>query len=135
MTSDSSSPTLVCYDGSEHSRRSLEAIRGLLAPSEVVVLTVWQPLVTKLAEGGSFGVFALDQESEVDEAEERAARAAAEVPLQLGDTRVELVASPPQVERAIVGELRLRGQRRRRHRAAALLGRRIAAVALLLVHP
>jgi nucleotide-binding universal stress UspA family protein len=83
MTPDSNKPTLVCYDGSEHSRRSLETIRGLLAPSEVVVLTVWQPLVTKLAEGGSFGVFALDEESEVDEAEQRAARAAADEAAEL----------------------------------------------------
>jgi nucleotide-binding universal stress UspA family protein len=83
MTPASTRPTLVCYDGSDHSRRSLEAIGGLLAPSDVVVLTVWQPLVTKLAEGGSFGVFALDEESEVDDAEERAARAAAEEAAEL----------------------------------------------------
>ena len=78
MPSDSKKPTLVCYDGSDQSSRSLEAIRGLLAPTEVVVLTVWQPLVTKLAETGSFGVFALDDETEVDDSEERAARDAAE---------------------------------------------------------
>src|ERR1700722_15681140 len=78
MPSDSKKPTLVCYDGSDESNRGLESIRGLLAPSEVVILTVWQPLVTKLAETGSFGVFALDDETEVDELEEQAARAAAE---------------------------------------------------------
>jgi nucleotide-binding universal stress UspA family protein len=78
MTSDPKKPTLVCYDGSDESSRALDAIRGLLAPAEVVVLTVWQPLVTKLAETGSFGVFALDDETEVDESEERAARDAAE---------------------------------------------------------
>jgi nucleotide-binding universal stress UspA family protein len=78
MTSDPKKPTLVCYDGSDESSRALDAIRGLLAPSEVVVLAVWQPLVTKLAETGSFGVFALDDETEVDESEERAAREAAE---------------------------------------------------------
>ena len=78
MTSDPKKPTLVCYDGSDESSRALEAIRGLLAPSEVVVLTVWQPLVTKLAESGSFGVFALDDETDVDDSEERAARDAAE---------------------------------------------------------
>jgi nucleotide-binding universal stress UspA family protein len=78
MTPDSHKPTLVCYDGSEHSRHGLESIRGVLAPGELVVLTVWQPLVTKLAETGSFGVFALDEESNVDQAEERAARTAAE---------------------------------------------------------
>jgi nucleotide-binding universal stress UspA family protein len=78
MTPDSTKPTLVCYDGSDQSRRGLQAIGGLLAPTELVVLTVWQPLVTKLAETGSFGVFALDDESEVDESEEKAARDAAE---------------------------------------------------------
>jgi nucleotide-binding universal stress UspA family protein len=78
MTPDAKKPTLVCYDGSDQSRRGLDAIRGLLAPAEVVILTVWQPLVTKLAETGSFGVFALDDETEVDESEEQAARAAAE---------------------------------------------------------
>jgi nucleotide-binding universal stress UspA family protein len=78
MTPDQNRPTLVCYDGSEQSRRGLESLRGMLVPSEVVVLTVWQPLVTKLSETGSFGVFALDEESELDSAEERAAREAAE---------------------------------------------------------
>jgi nucleotide-binding universal stress UspA family protein len=78
MSAPSDKPILVCYDGSDDSRRGLEAIHGLLAPSEVVVLTVWQPLVTKLSEGGSFGVFALDDETEVDETEEQAARTAAD---------------------------------------------------------
>ena len=78
MTTASDKPVLVCFDGSDDSRRSLEAIHGLLAPTEVVILTVWQPLVTKLSEGGAFGAFALDDESEVDEAEERAARTSAE---------------------------------------------------------
>jgi nucleotide-binding universal stress UspA family protein len=78
MTPDAKKPTLVCYDGSDQSNRALESIRGLLAPAEVVVLTVWQPLTTKLAETGSFGVFALDDETEVDESEEKAARDAAE---------------------------------------------------------
>ena len=78
MTPDSTKPTLVCYDGSTGSSRGLEAIRGLLAPTEVVVLTVWQPLVTKLAETGSFGAFALQDEGEVDDSEQSAARAAAE---------------------------------------------------------
>src|ERR1700722_5449651 len=78
MPSDSKKPTLVCYDGSDESNRGLESIRGLLAPSEVVILTVWQPLVTKLAETGSFGVFGLGDETEDDETEEQAARASAE---------------------------------------------------------
>ena len=40
MTEDSTKPTLVCHDGSKHSLHSLEALDGLLAPTEVVVLTV-----------------------------------------------------------------------------------------------
>src|ERR1700733_12421852 len=78
MTPDSKKPTLVCYDGSDESNRGLESIRGLLAPAEVVILTVWQPLVTKLAETGSFGVFGLGDETEVDESEEKAAGVSAE---------------------------------------------------------
>ncbi len=39
---------------------------------------------------------------------------AAQIPLQLGDARGQLVASPPKVEGSFVGELALRGQRRRR---------------------
>jgi nucleotide-binding universal stress UspA family protein len=57
MTPASNKPTLVCYDGSDQSRHGLESVRGVLSPGELVVLTVWQPLVTKLAETGSFGVF------------------------------------------------------------------------------
>jgi nucleotide-binding universal stress UspA family protein len=78
MTPDAQKPTLVCYDGSEESSRALAAIRGLLTPTQVVVLTVWQPLTTKLAETGSFGVFALEDETELDDSEEQAARQAAE---------------------------------------------------------
>ncbi len=76
MTSEK--PILVCFDGSEQSLRGLQAIRDVLAPADAVILTVWEPLVAKLAETGSFGAFALDDESVVDEAEEKAAREAAE---------------------------------------------------------
>ena len=102
MTSASAGPALVCYDGSDHSRHSLEAIRGLLAPTEVVILTVWQPLVAKLSEGGSFATFAFDEESQVDETEERAARAGAEEAAELAraaghhaTVRVERAAGAP----------------------------------------
>jgi nucleotide-binding universal stress UspA family protein len=84
MTSASEKPILVCYDGSENSRHGIAAIRGLFAPTEVIILTVWQPLVTKLAESGSFGVVAIDDESQADEAEERAARAAADEAAERG---------------------------------------------------
>lgn len=78
MTDDLKRPILVCFDGSEESRRGLQTIRGVLTKTEVVILTVWQPLVTKLAETGSFGVFALEAEGEVDLEERGAATKAAE---------------------------------------------------------
>jgi nucleotide-binding universal stress UspA family protein len=74
----SSKPTLFCYDGSEGSRRALASVIGLLASSDAVVLTVWQPLSARLAETGGFGVFALDDEDVVDTQEEAAARETAE---------------------------------------------------------
>jgi nucleotide-binding universal stress UspA family protein len=74
----SSKPTLLCYDGSEDSRRALASVADLLASNEAVVLTVWQPLVARLAETGGFGVFVLDDEDQVDTQEETAARETAE---------------------------------------------------------
>ena len=73
-----SKPTLVCYDGSEDSRQALHAVGDLLASTDAVVLTVWQPLTAVLAEAGGFGMFALDDEDKIDAEEEAAARAAAE---------------------------------------------------------
>jgi nucleotide-binding universal stress UspA family protein len=73
-----SKPTLFCYDGSEDSRRALNAITDLLASNEAVVLTVWQPLAARLAETGGFGVFVLDDEDVVDTQEQVAARETAE---------------------------------------------------------
>jgi nucleotide-binding universal stress UspA family protein len=74
----SSKPTLLCYDGSEDSRRALASVGDLLASSDAVVLTVWQPLAARLAETGGFGVFMLDDEDQVDTQEEAAARETAE---------------------------------------------------------
>jgi nucleotide-binding universal stress UspA family protein len=74
----SSKPTLICYDGSDDSRRALASVSDLLASRDVVLLTVWQPLVARLAETGGFGVFALDDEDQVDTEEEAAARKLAE---------------------------------------------------------
>ena len=71
-------PTLFCYDGSDESRRALGSVAGMLSSRSAVVLTVWQPLVARLTETGGFGVFALEEESEVDERERDAAREAAE---------------------------------------------------------
>lgn len=50
----------------------------MLTSRSAVVLTVWQPLTARLSETGGFGVFALEQESELDEQERDAARDAAE---------------------------------------------------------
>jgi nucleotide-binding universal stress UspA family protein len=71
-------PTLFCYDGSDESRRALASVAGLLTSGSAVVLTVWQPLTARLTETGGFGVFALEDESEVDDQERDAAREAAE---------------------------------------------------------
>ena len=79
MASVPDGPTLFCYDGSEASARALSAAAELLKPrSEAVVLTVWQPLTARLAESGGFGVFALEDEDEVDGKERAAALEAAE---------------------------------------------------------
>jgi nucleotide-binding universal stress UspA family protein len=69
---------LFCYDGSDESRRALASTRGLLASAQAVVLTVWQPLTARLVESGGFGVFGLEDETDVDEQEQAAAREAAE---------------------------------------------------------
>jgi nucleotide-binding universal stress UspA family protein len=50
----------------------------MLTSRAAVVLTVWQPLTARLTETGGFGVFALEDESEFDDQERDAARAAAE---------------------------------------------------------
>jgi nucleotide-binding universal stress UspA family protein len=71
-------PTLICYDGSDDARHAFEAISHLLASNEAVVLTVWQPLTAVLAEAGGFGMFAVDDEDQVDSEEEAAARVAAQ---------------------------------------------------------
>ena len=71
-------PTLFCYDGSDESRRALASVAGLLTSGSAVILTVWQPLTARLTESGGFGVFALENESEVDDQERDAAREAAE---------------------------------------------------------
>ncbi len=43
-----------------------------------MILTVWQPLASRLAATGGFGAFALDDEEEPDSEEEAAARGAAQ---------------------------------------------------------
>src|SRR5689334_21591639 len=48
-------PVLVCYDGSTEAEHGLSVVLELLGAHEVVLLTIWQSLETKLAESGSFG--------------------------------------------------------------------------------
>ena len=71
-------PTLICYDGSEQSARALASVTNLLAATDAVVLTAWQPLVARLAESGGFGVFGLEGEGDIDLQEQAAAQRAAE---------------------------------------------------------
>lgn len=71
-------PILVCYDGSDGSRDALHSVANVLAPKDLVVLTVWQTLASRLAATGGFGVATPTNEGEVDHEEEAAAREAAE---------------------------------------------------------
>jgi nucleotide-binding universal stress UspA family protein len=71
-------PILFCHDGSDDSLRALRSAANLLASQRAVVLAVWQPLTAQLREVGSFGVYALSDEAEADEAEQVAGRKAAE---------------------------------------------------------
>jgi nucleotide-binding universal stress UspA family protein len=75
----STGPTIFCYDGSDASGRALAVAAELLTPrAQAVVLTVWQPLTARLTESGGFGVFALEDEEEIDGQERAAALQAAE---------------------------------------------------------
>jgi nucleotide-binding universal stress UspA family protein len=76
--SSDSGTILVCYDGSDGSREGLQSVSHLLSPRELVILTVWQSLATRLAASGGFGAFALNDEDQADSEEEQAARDAAE---------------------------------------------------------
>ena len=74
----SGQPILSCFDGSDASRRALHSVSDLLRSTTLVVLTVWQPLTARLAETGGFGVYALEEEGELDERERDAALKIAE---------------------------------------------------------
>ena len=72
-------PVLFCYDGSPGSRSALLAAADLLdRPVDAVVLTVWERVAVRLALAGAFSAEAVSTEVEADEAEEAAARAAAD---------------------------------------------------------
>jgi nucleotide-binding universal stress UspA family protein len=71
-------PILFCFDGSDESRRAIGTVVHMLSSTTAVVLTVWQPLTARLTEAGGFGVFALADETELDESERAAALVTAE---------------------------------------------------------
>jgi nucleotide-binding universal stress UspA family protein len=72
-------PALFCYDGSEGSREALKAAAEFIERSaEVVVITVWEPIATRLALSGAFVSGSLPNVGELDQQEEAFARAASE---------------------------------------------------------
>jgi nucleotide-binding universal stress UspA family protein len=77
-------PILFCYDGSSGSRGALKAAGELIArPSDGYVVTVWEPAYVRLAAGGAF-IAGIPNETEIDEQEATAARAAADEGVLLG---------------------------------------------------
>lgn len=71
-------PVVVCYDGSAHSEHGVLAARDLVAPQDIIVLSVWQSVAAKLNESGSFGVIAGFDDEAIDASEKDAARRVAE---------------------------------------------------------
>lgn len=69
--------TLVCFDGSAPSTLGLHVARTLLAPTDLVVLTVWQSVASRLAQAGSLAAIAVVEDEAADKSEEAAAHAAA----------------------------------------------------------
>jgi nucleotide-binding universal stress UspA family protein len=71
-------PTLFCFDGSDGSRAALGAAARRLRPGPAVALTVWETVALRMA-SQAFAVAApIDNEVELDDQEQTAARAAAE---------------------------------------------------------
>lgn len=70
-------PVLLCYDGSEGSKRALDAVAELIKPADAVVLVVWTTAAVQLARAGSFLV-AIPNEGEIDEKEATSAQQIAE---------------------------------------------------------
>ncbi|MDX3265882.1 universal stress protein [Streptomyces sp. NPDC093228] len=69
--------TLVCFDGSAASRLGLDVAQTLLASTDLIVLTVWQSVASRLAEAGSLGAMAVVAHESADRAAEEEARTAA----------------------------------------------------------
>jgi nucleotide-binding universal stress UspA family protein len=72
-------PVLFCFDGSDGSRAALRAAAELInRPVDVVVLTVWESVATRLALAGAFAAGTLTGGAELDADEESYARSVAE---------------------------------------------------------
>jgi nucleotide-binding universal stress UspA family protein len=70
---------LFCYDGSEGSRSAMRAAADLIErPVEVVVLTVWETIATRLALAGAFAAGLPTGGADLNEEEKSSADAVAE---------------------------------------------------------
>ncbi|HEY3844896.1 MAG TPA: universal stress protein [Acidimicrobiales bacterium] len=80
MTGGSQSgPVLFCFDGSDGSREAMRAAADLVArPVDVVVLTVWETVATRLALAGAFAAGTTTGGGDLDAEEESYARSVAE---------------------------------------------------------
>jgi nucleotide-binding universal stress UspA family protein len=72
-------PVLFCFDGSDGSREALEAAADLIAgPVDVVVLTIWETVATRLALAGAFAAGETTGGADLDAEEESYAKSVAE---------------------------------------------------------
>ena len=72
-------PVLFCYDGSHGSRNAMKAAGDLIGrPVDVVVLTVWETIATRLALAGAFTAGLTTGGADLNEEEATSARAVAE---------------------------------------------------------
>ena len=71
-------PVLFCFDGSDGSRGALRAAAGLIEhPPEVVVISVWESVATRLALAGAFAAGVTTSGGELDVEEEKFATSVA----------------------------------------------------------
>ena len=72
-------PVLFCFDGSDGSREAMKAAADLIAgPVDVVVLTVWETVATRLALAGAFAAGETTGGADLDAEEESYAKSVAE---------------------------------------------------------
>jgi nucleotide-binding universal stress UspA family protein len=72
-------PVLFCFDGSDGSREAMRAAGDLISrPVDVVVLTVWETVATRLALAGAFAAGSMVGGADLDTEEESYARSVAE---------------------------------------------------------